>query len=89
MKVTVYANWREEKVISEKEYKEMVEETAEEYFESHSDFCEWLTETYKSDAVWFMDAEERERVKDEYREVCRGVAEDEVNDYWKPYEIEV
>jgi hypothetical protein len=89
MKVTVYANWREEKVISEKEYKEMVEETAKEYVESRADFCNWLADNYIADAVWFMDAEERERVKEEYREACQTWAEDEVNDYWKPYEVEV
>jgi hypothetical protein len=36
-----------------------------------------------------MDAEERERVKEEYREACRSCAEHENDIYWKPYEIEI
>ena len=89
MKVTVYVNWREETIISEKEYKEMIENTTEDYVESRADFCDWLVEAYNSEAVWFMDAEEKERVKDEYREACRDWAENEAYDYWKPYEVEV
>ena len=87
MKVTVYANWREETVISEKEYKEMIENTTEEYVESRADFCEWINEHYEPCAIWFMD--EKDTLLKEYYEACQCWAEDEVNDYWKPYEVEV
>lgn len=89
MKVIVYVNWHEEEVISEKEYKEKIEKSANEYVESHADFADWLAEHYNSDAIWFMEEAEKEIVREEYREACQCWAEDEVNDYWKPYEIEV
>lgn len=89
MKVIVYVNWNEREVISAKEYEEKVEKAINEYIESRDDFCEWLDEHYEPGSIWFMDAEEKERVKVEYYEACQTWAEDEVNDYWKPYEVEV
>lgn len=89
MKVTVYVNWNEREVISEKEYKEKIENTTEEYVESRGDFCDWLAEHYEADAIWFMEEAEKEIVREEYREASQTWAEDEINDYWKPYEVEV
>lgn len=89
MKVIVYANWNEREVISEKEYKEMIEKSAEEYVESYADFADWLNDNYHPDDIWEMSENDRNAVKEEYREVCHCSAEEEVNDYWKPYEIEV
>lgn len=89
MKVTVYVNWHNEEVISKKEYEEKIEKEAKEYIESRADFCEWLNEHYEADSIWFMNEEERASLMEEYYEACQTWAEDEVNDYWKPYEVEV
>ena len=89
MKVTVYANWHEGEVISEKEYKEKIEKSANEYVESHADFVDWLNDNYKADDIWEMSENDRIAVEEEYIEVCHCSAEEEVNEYWKPYEVEV
>lgn len=89
MKVIVYVNWHEEGVISEKEYKEKIEKSANEYAKSFGDFSDWLNDQYHADDIWGMSENDRNAVKEEYREACQCWAEDEVNDYWKPYEIEV
>ena len=89
MKVTVYVNWHEEEVISEKEYKEKIEKSANEYVESHADFADWLNDQYCADDIWEMPESDRNAVKEESREASHTWAEEEVNDYWKPYEIEV
>ena len=88
MKVKVYVNWDERKIISEKEYEEKVEKSAKEYAESYADFADWLNDHYHADDVWEMSESTRKEVKQEYCEACQTWAEDEVNDYWKPYEIE-
>ena len=89
MKVIVYINWNEREVISEKEYKEKIEKSANEYVESHADFADWLNDQYRADDIWEMPESDRIAVKEDYCETCRIWAEDEVNDYWKPYEVEV
>lgn len=89
MKVTVYANWRKETIISEKEYKEMIEETVKKYVESCSDFADWLNGDYYASDIWEMSESTKKAINEEYREACHTWAEDEVNDHWKPYEIEV
>ena len=89
MKVTVYANWGEEKIISEKEYKEKIEKSAKQYAASYADFADWLNNNYHPDDIWKMSENDRNTVKEEYREASHTWAEDEVNDYWKPYEVEV
>ena len=89
MKVTVYVNWHTEEVISEKEYEEKIEKSAKDYVESEADFSDWLNDQYRADDIWEMSENGRNAVKEEYYEACQTWAEEEVNDYWKPYEIEV
>ena len=89
MKVIVYANWQEREVISEKEYKNKIEESAKEYIESYADFADWLNGNYHADDIWEMSISVKAKIEEEYREACQCCAEEEVNDYWKPYEIEV
>lgn len=89
MKVIVYVNWLTKEVISKKEYEEKIEKSAKEYTDSYADFADWLNEHYQADDIWDMSESTRNAVKEEYREACQTWAEDEVNDYWKPYEVEV
>ena len=89
MKVKVYVNWHTEEVISEKEYEGKIEKSAKEYRQSYADFADWLNDNYQADDIWEKSESDRNAVKEEYREACQTWAEDEVNDCWKPYEVEV
>jgi hypothetical protein len=100
MKVIVYANWREEEIITEKEYKKRLEEikTNKENFEEYvSDYLSDDIECYLRDKreplsfarVFNLTEKERAEIIDGMREGFKNQAEEEFSEEWEEVEIDI
>jgi hypothetical protein len=100
MKVIIYVNWREEEVITEKEYKEKLEEmkTDKKSFERYvSDYLSDDIESYLRDkreplcyaSVFNLTEKERKEIIDGMREGFKNQVEEDFSEEWEDVEIEV
>ena len=100
MKVIVYANWREEEIITEKEYKERLEErkTDKSDFEEYvSDFLSDDIESYFEDKgeridyarVFNLTEKERKEIIDGMRESFKNQVEQDLSEEWEEVEIDI
>lgn len=100
MKVIVYANWREEEIITEKEYKEKLEKlkTSKADFEEYvSDYLSDDIECYLRDKreplsyarVFNLTEKERAEIIDGMREDFKNQVEEEFSEEWEEVEIDI
>ena len=100
MKVIIYANWREEEIITEKEYKERLEKekTNEHDFEEYaSDYLSDDIECYLREKrepldyarVFNLTEKERKEIIDGMREDFKYQVEGEFSNEWKKLEINI
>lgn len=89
MKVKVYVKWRYEEIINEKEFKEKIAQTVNNYKTEETYFNEWLNNNYNAFNIWGMSAEERAKILEEFADICQTWAEEEVADDWEEIEIEI
>ena len=100
MKVIVYANWREEEIITEKEYKKKLEErkTNKHDFEEYvSDYLSDDIECYLRDKgeslsyarVFNLTEKERAEIIDGMRESFKNQVEEDFSDEWEEIEIDI
>lgn len=100
MKVIVYANWREEEIITEKEYKEKLEErkTNKHDFEEYvSDYLSDDIECYLRDKGEWIDYarifnltdKERAEIIDGMRESFKDQVEQDLSEEWEEVEIDI
>lgn len=66
MIVTVYVNWGEERVMSEKEYKEEIERRAKKDAENEVSFMEWLEENYNALEMFNMEGKQKTEVREAF-----------------------
>lgn len=90
MKITVYADFNNEEVITEKEYLKRLNEAVAEMAEDTALFYEWLEDTYSASEIWRATPEKHEEIIKEWKDHCQGYTE---NDgelmWWKKYGLEV
>ena len=100
MKVIVYANWREEEIITEKEYKEKLEErkTNKHDFEEYvSDYLSDDIECYLRDKgeridyarIFNLTDKERAEIIDGMRESFKDQVEQDLSEEWEEVEIDI
>ena len=100
MKVTVYANWIEEEIITEKEYKKRLEElkTNKDGFEEYvSDYLTDDIESYLRDKreplnfarVFNLTEKERAEIIDGMREIFKNQVEEDFSNEWEEVEIDI
>ena len=100
MKVIVYVNWRDEEIITEKEYKEKFEElkTDKEYFKEYKscylndhieDFIDKSPYINSFETVFNFSEAERQKILDEVKEGYENQVEEDMNNEWEEYEIEI
>ena len=100
MKVIVYANWREEEIITEKEYKKKLEERkANKYdFEEYvSDYLSDDIENYFEEKreridyarVFNLTEKERAEIIDGMRESFKNQVEQDLSEEWEEVEIDI
>lgn len=74
MTIKIFVNWRNEEVLTEDEYNELVKEMAEDLRDSDYDFSEFLTENYSHRDLWDADEEERDRIMEYWASKCLDAA---------------
>jgi hypothetical protein len=100
MKVIVYANWREEEIITEKEYKEKIKEIKKDK-ENFEDYKSSYLEDYIEDfidrspypknfeTVFNLTETERQKILDDIREGYENQVEEDFSDEWEEVEIDI
>ena len=91
MEIKIYINYKEEKVLTEKEYKEYLEELSDYYYHDTYEFNAWCeTEGVLPSDIMFGDEAVRERLLSAYKDYCKEVAEENAeNDDWNGIIMEV
>ena len=91
MEIKIYVNHEEEKVFTEKQYKEYLEELKNSYYRSNADFNEWCkSEGVLCSDLMFGDEALRERIAFAYEDYCeKTVEENTQDDGWTEIIMEV
>ena len=91
MEIKIYVNYKEEKVFTEKQYKEYLKELSDEYYHSSYEFNEWCDiEGVLPSDIMFGDEEVRERLLSAYKDYCEKIAEENAeSDDWNGIIMEV
>ena len=89
MEIKIYINYKEEKVLSEKEYKEYLEELSDYYYHDTYEFNAWCeTEGVLPSDIMFGDEAVRERLLSAYKDYCKEIAEENAeSDDWIGMEL--
>ena len=100
MKVVIYVNWREEEIITEKEYKEKIKEIKKDK-ENFNDYKSSYLEEYIEDfinrssyvkafeTVFYFTEAERQQILDDIREGYENQVEEDFSDEWEEVEIDI
>lgn len=100
MKVVVYVNWREEEIITEKEYKEKIKEVKkdEENFDDYKssylndyieDFIDASPYIKNFETVFNFTEADRQKILEDIREGYENQVEEEFSDEWEEVEIDI
>jgi uncharacterized protein YpmS len=100
MKVIVYANWREEEILTEKEYKEKIKEVKKDkenfndYKSSYlndyiEDFIERSPYPESFETVFNLTETERQKILDTLKEGYDAQVEEDFSDEWEEIEIDI
>ena len=100
MKVIVYANWEEEEIITEKEYKEKIEEIKkdkESFYDYKSSYLNDYIEEFIDNSPYRLSFEtvfnlteaERQKILDDIREGYETQAEEDLSEEWEEVEIDI
>ena len=89
MKVKVYVNWNDQVLLTEAGYAEWAKETAEEMEEEEDAFEDFLNEHYYCAEIFYFSEEEKARVREEFREKCKKMAEEDLGNTFEMIEKEI
>ena len=100
MKVTIYVNWEEEEILTEKEYKEKLKEAKKdkENFEDYkSSYLNEYIEAFidrtpyakNFETVFNFTEAERQKILDEIKEGYEIQVEEDFSDEWEEVEIDI
>lgn len=91
MEIKIYVNHNEEKVFTEKQYKEYLKESSDYYYHDTYEFNGWCeSENVLCSDLMFGDEALRERVASAYKDYCEKTAEENARfDGWTEITMEV
>ena len=100
MKVVVYVNWREEEIITEKEYKAKIKEVKEdkENFDDYrvsylndyiEDFIDASPYIKNFETVFNFTEADRQKILEDIREGYENQVEEELSEEWEEVEIDI
>lgn len=100
MKVVIYVNWRENEIITEKEYKEKIKEfkNNKENFDDYKsgylsdyieDFIDRSPYAKNFETVFNFTEAERQKILDEVKEGYEAQVEEELPEEWEEVEIDI
>lgn len=87
--IKVWVNYSEEKVLSEKQYKETLEENNKDWYNDRSVFDEWLSNNYTRYEIFYLTDEEKEELLEEFHDYCDSRSQSELEEDWVLEEIDV
>ena len=70
--VDVWISWYDQRIVTPKEHREIVEEAIRDYCEDESLFDEFLSDNYSRIDLLDMDENARQRVREDYHEYCEN-----------------
>lgn len=71
MLIKVFVDWREEKILSEFEYNEKIQQMIEMIEDDDDLFNDWLNERYSAYLILKMTEEEKDMIQKSWEEECR------------------
>ena len=80
MKVTIYIDWDEENVYTQRDIEEMIAEDASETASDKGSFSDWLEECFSAREIFNFTPEQKEQVFDKWHEECQKRAKDRVEE---------
>lgn len=93
MKKTIYIDWEEREVFTEKEFEEELTEEREQLINDDEAFEYWLECNYTTLEIWKMTLVEKAQMLTKYKEYCNELAKKNLLSEWDGYiekiEIEV
>ena len=97
MKIIIYVNYENEKVLSEKEFEELVNEKWDEYRKDEACFATWLNDRYDAYGIWsevscgLEGLRRLDKIKEEFEREEYESARDtlELYENWEKVELEV
>ena len=91
MEIKIYVNYKEEKILTEKEYKEYLEELSDYYYHDTYEFNAWCeTEGVLPSDIMFGDEAVRKRLLSAYKDYCKEITEENAeSDDWNGIIMEV
>lgn len=91
MTVHLMVNWRDEEIMTRKQYEEEKIPATVDSWENDSDvFAEWLANRYYPYEIWNMSNDERDSVREKFVHYCREKALDELIDNgWEDFWVEI
>lgn len=91
MTIHLMVNWREEKIMTRKEYEEKeIPATAKSWEDIFDVFAEWLNDNYHPSDLWLMSDDERYSTWKQFQHHCREKALDELIDIgWEDFWLEI
>ena len=89
MKVTVFVNWCENVILTEKDFEKEVEYETLERFEDSEFFDEWLDRNFDSSEVFYFTESEKEEERARFKEYCRADAEAVLLKEYETVELEI
>lgn len=72
MTTKLYVNWSEGKILTPKQFKEVLDETVKERVAEEGAFLDYLEQYFTRLELFEMDEEEKENVKQDFQEYCEG-----------------
>lgn len=89
MKVTVYVDWSENCILTEKDFEKEVEAEILERFDDSDFFDEWLDRNFDPSEIFHFTESEKEEERARFREYCREDAEAVLLKEYETIELEI
>ena len=89
MKVTVFVNWSENVILTEKDFENEIESETLERFDDSDFFDEWLDRNFDPSEVFSFTESEKETHRNRYKEYCRQEAKMVLLEEYETVELEI
>lgn len=84
----IYINWKDEDVVTEKQYEALIEEKIEKLESDKNDFASWLNSHYSAYAIWTMEDDNLlDDILNDWHEWCADRAEQHIVGDWDEYNL--
>ena len=89
MKVTVFVNWCENTILTEKDFENEIESETLERFDDSDYFDEWLDRNFDPSEIFSFTESEKEAHRNRFKEYCREEAKMALLDEYEVIELEI